>query len=230
MAGESMWSMRNAAICPSSSARSASVRSVLSMTASDHRRKRARSASATPNISAMTVMGMGAATASTKSTGRSAGTAVEDLGHHLADPVVQAGHRPRGELPVDQAPVGGVQGRVEVEDRPGVLPGPRRIPQRVVDQHPPSGHEAGRITADGPHVLVAADGHQTVGGAVDRGPWRRVGQHLEVVGPEEEPGSVRVMARSSAPDRSFPHPRPHPRPRRRLTRAARTRPGRDAIS
>ena len=81
---------------PARSARSSSVRSVLSMTASDHRRKRARSDTGTPNISAITAMGMGAATASTKSTVRSVGTASRTSVHHLADPLLAGGPPPAG--------------------------------------------------------------------------------------------------------------------------------------
>ncbi len=216
--GELMCSIRNVAISASSPACSPGVRSVLSMTASDHRRKRARSASATPNISAMTVIGMGAATSSTNSMARAGGHRGEDAGHHLTDPVGQGGHRPRRELPVDEGAVGAVQGRVEVEDGPGVPSRPRRVPQGIVDQHPAPGHEAGRVAADGADVLVPADGQQPVGRTVEGLVAPEEPEHVEVVGAEEESrfGEAELRLWALSGHRLLPA----------FTRAARTRRGR----
>ncbi len=73
--GESMCSIRNSAMGRRSAAAGPSARSGAAMTASDQRRKSARSASPTPNSSAITAMGTAEASASTASTGSSGGTA-----------------------------------------------------------------------------------------------------------------------------------------------------------
>jgi hypothetical protein len=117
---------------------------------------------------------------------------VEDLGDGPADGPFEVADRPGGELAVHHLAVEGVDRRVEMEDREGVeSPRPIRA-HGVVDQDPPSRHEAVGVPADRADVVVAGHRPAAFGCPVDGRLHPEIGQDVEVVGPEEEAGPGQV--------------------------------------
>ena len=165
---------------------------------------RSGSASGTPSRSQITSTGSGAASTSTRSTTSPAGTASSSRTRQRPDLVLHALDGARGELAVEDAPPGAVLRRVHVQDRP--VDGPA-LAQRVVDERAPPRAERLRVAADLTDVVVA--GHRLDPRRVleHRRLGAQPGEHLVVVGPEEEPRRRRVdargrRARSSARHRS----------------------------
>ena len=154
---------------PSDAIVSSGGRSGDSIAASDQRRKSARSVSAMPSSSAMTIRGKGAASSATKSISPVASTPSSRLDGRLADGLAQSGERPRREAPVDQAAEGGVLGRIHVQDgaRRHTLPGWCRA-QGIVDQRAPARAEGRRVAAQVADVGVARDHPEARCHGVDR--------------------------------------------------------------
>ena len=113
---------------------------------------------------------------------------VQDLGDRAANGGLEAAHRLGGELAVHHLPVEGVDRGVEMEDREGAESPRTTRPHGVVDQHASSRHEAVRVAADRADVVVTGHRPAAIECAVDGGLVTKIGQDIEVVGPEIEAG------------------------------------------
>jgi hypothetical protein len=115
------------------------------------------------------------------------GQGVEHLDGARPDAGGEALDRPGRESAVEQRPVLGVPRRVEVQQRPGVVVGPRPA-ERVVDQGAVARAEPVGAAADRPDVVVAGDEHVPVAEVVDRRLGPQPGEGVPVVGAQEEAG------------------------------------------
>ena len=163
---------------PSDAIVSSGGRSGDSMAASDQRRKSARSVSAMPSSSAMTIRGKGAASSATKSISPVASTPSSRLEAVLRmdsdSPASARGVKRR----LTRLRKRGVLGRIHVQDRArGHGPAGRGRAERVVDQRAAARAEGRRVAAQVPDVGVARDDPEARRHGVDRVGVAQAGQH-----------------------------------------------------